>query len=498
MTHDPSGRGIAPDLSRRSFLAVSAGLVGAGAIPMPAFAAAVRAVPARRFVDTVGICTHPHWGGTLWDTLPWQSHFLETGVKNTRGKMGRGTGGKAALADMQPLFSAGVKICATVTDQANGLDRVGTKANLDFLANVVGAQNLSGIESANEYSNPSTRPADWAAQIRDYQKWLRDTVRSMPAFNNVPLIAPSVWGRLTWDYNTLGNLEPNVDRGCLHWYTGGRRPSIAGSPSSRNELGDGTFYKMADGIREAKVLAPTKGMYITEYGHPITGPNSPLSGYIITETAAAKYILRGLLDGFGEGMEKINVYSLIDDPNRSKYHGLLDVNLRRRLTYNAIKNLMGLFADSGSLATPDALDFTLTGTTAVMKRQLFQKSDRSFLLTIYQDVDSYDRANKRDASVPAVSVGLSLTQAANIQVYTPSLSATAVKTASAVTSTTIPVGDHVTVVKITLTGAGALSSTSSSTSSTGSTSTTSSTPSDSTTPEPKRSRDPFEFRNVPG
>src|SRR5918998_3741209 len=138
-------------VSRRAFVGGSLAALGATALPLPAFGAAVRASRARSFVDTVGIVTHPHWGGTIWSSSDWESLFLETGVMNTRGKVGRGTGGKAANADLQKLFARGVKICATVADPK--LDRASTKANIDFLANTVGAQNLSGIESANEFSN---------------------------------------------------------------------------------------------------------------------------------------------------------------------------------------------------------------------------------------------------------------------------------------------------------------------------------------------------------
>jgi hypothetical protein len=481
-------------ISRRSFVGGGLAVMGATALPLPAFGAAVRATRARAFVDTVGIVTHAHWGGTIWSSSDWETPFLETGVMNTRGKVGRGTGGKAALADLQKLFSRGVKICATVTDQSSGLDRVGTKANLDFLANSVGAQNISGIESVNEYSNPSTRPADWVTQLRSFQQWLYDTVKSTPALSNLPVIGPSIWGRLTWDYTAVGNLEPKIDRGCMHYYTAGRRPSIAGSPSSRNSLGGATYYTMADAIREAKILAPTKPLWITEYGHPINGPNSPLSGYIITETAAAKYIARGLLDAFGNGVEKINIYSLIDDVQRSKYHGLLDGSLRRRLTFYAVKNLIALFADSSAPFTPGTLDYTLSNVSSNIKQQLFQKSDGSFLLTLYQDVDSYDRANKRDAVVLPVSVGLSLGQAASIQVFTPSIGAAATNSVSNVNALTIPVGDHVTVVKIASSGA-ILSASSTTSSSSASTTSTASEPAPASAPP--TTRDPFEFRTPP-
>lgn len=194
-----------------------------------------------------------------------------------------------------------------------------------------------------------------------------------------------------------------------------------------------------------------------------------------------------MLGAFSHGIEKTNIYSLIDDVKRSKYHGLLDGSLRRRLTFHAVKNLMSLFADSATSFSPGSLDYTLTGLTSTIKHQLFQKSDGTFLLTMYQDVDSYDRANKRDAMVPPVSVGLSLSQSASISLYTPSLSAAATKVVSGVNSLLIPVGDHVTVVSI-RGGGGTLSSSAATSSSTSTT--TGSTSSSPQTPTP----DPFEFR----
>ncbi len=445
-------RVLGAELDRRSFVGGGLALAGATAVPLPAFAAVQRAVPAKKFVDTVGICTHPNWGGAPWATSDWEAVFIESGARHTRGKISSGDSGKAALAHLERLFSRGVKICVTVADQEDGLDRVGTKANIDFLVNSVGAQNISGIESANEYSNPSTAPADWANRLREFHKWLYNTVRAKPALSSVPVIGPSIWGRQTDDYIELGNLEPHVDRGCLHWYTGGRRPTRAGMPGRPADF----TYSLADAIREAKVLAPTKPLWITEYGYPIAGPGTPLSSGFITETAAAKYLIRGLLDGSGEGVEKMNVYSLIDDVHRvpPRYHGLTDGSLKRRLTFHALKNLLALFRDAGTLTTAGSLDYSLGNAPAVIKRQLFQKSDRSFLLTMYQDVDSYDRIRLRDTVVAPINVRLNLAQmAAKIEVFTPTTSQAVKQSVSNAKTLAIPVGDHVTVVKITPGGA---------------------------------------------
>lgn len=453
--------------SRRSLLAGGVVLVGAGvgflrprtaangsvaASQIADRAVASRAIAGNRFFNAVGICTHPNWRKTVWGSADWQSALLASGVRHTRGKIGRGAPGRAALASLQPLFANGVQICVTVASEDGEFDYESTQASIDFLADNVPARNISGIESANEYNHPRTKPADWAPRLREFQAWLYRTVKSNPRLARVPVVGPSIWGRLTNDYLELGNLQPHVDKACLHYYTGGRRPTRAGRPESRDEGGGAGDYGIDDAVREASVVAPGKPLWITEYGYPVAGPGTPLSGHMITETAAAKYLLRGLFDAFALGVEKIYIYSLIDDVQRSppRYHGLLDGSLRPRPTFNAVRNLMALFADSGRPSAPAALGYRLGGLNRAVKQQLFQKSDGTFLLTLYQDVDSYDRRTRRDLAVAPLAVPLALNRtAARIELFTPTTHSGPVRTANGVNALTIPVGDQVTVVKIT-------------------------------------------------
>ena len=438
-------------LSRRSFVGAGLIIITASAVPLALPPLRSRVFSGGKFFDAVGICTHPNWRKRLWGSTDWTAALLETGVRNIRGKIGTGAAGQGAVADLQRLFREGVKICATVADA--DLDRQATKANIDFLAREVGARNLSGIESANEFNKPSSRPADWAAQLRDFQSWLHETVRSTPGLAGVPIIGPSIWGRLTEDYTALGSLEPELDRGNLHYYTGGRRPSRAGRPKSSDEGGGRGEYGLADAIRDARVVAPGKPLWITEYGYPTAGPDLPLSDGFITETAAAKYLIRGLFDAFSEGAEKIFIYSLIDDVHRSppRYHGLMDGMLRRRPAFDAVKNLMTLFGDPGAASSTRVLDFSLQSAPDRIKHQLFQQDDRTFLFTIYQDVDSYNRMTKQDVEVAPVPVILTFARpVAKMEVFTPTMDLRIRQSETEASSLTIPVSDHVSVVRITV------------------------------------------------
>lgn len=412
----------------------------------------MRPISAKRFVDSIGIDTHPNRLRSVWGTSDWEAAFLETGVRNVRGLIGSGRPGAGAMEHVRRLFDAGVKLCATVAPERADLDLGTVGANLAFLAKNVGAGNLCGIESANEYNKPSTRPDNWATRLRQFQAWLDENVKANPNLRQVPVVGPSIWGRLTSDIITLGSLEPYLDVACLHYYTGGRRPTEAGRPSSADEGGGSSEYTLAEAVRQAKTQAPDKPLYVTEFGYPVAGPGLPLSSGFITETAAAKYLVRGLFDLFAAGAEKTFIYSLIDDVERNppRYHGLLSGSLDRRRTFYAVKNLLAVMQDSGPGPGLQPLEVAIRA-PAQVKTMLFQKGNGTFLLAMYQDVDSYDRRGARDIGVAPVPVTLSLDRpAARMEVYTPTLDTFAKQRTTNSNRLTIAVPDHVAIAAITM------------------------------------------------
>jgi hypothetical protein len=443
-------RAAVTEVDRRTVLAGGVTLAGAMALKASWPGPAVRATPASRFHESVGLCTHPNWRDTIWGRADWGSAFLQTGVRNLRGKIGKAATGKAALADLRPLFDAGVKMCVTIAENSDAeFDVPATKAAIDFLADHVGAENICGIESANEFSAPSDRPADWVRKLRDFQAWLHDEVRSRRAFDKVPLIAPSIWGRLTTDYRALGNLEPNVDRGNLHYYTGGRRPTRMGMPSQTRELGAGGESTLERAIADARILAPRKPLWMTEFGYSMAGPGADHRNDI-SETIAARYLLRGLFDVFAQGVEKTFIYSLIDDSDRKRtaYHGLLDGSLRPRPAFNGLRNLMALFRDEPGASARQSPSYALSGSTMALRHYAFSRSDGSLLLALYQDVDSYDRATRRALAVAPVRLRLTVAEPADVELFDPMVSAVPIRKVVQARSVDVPVADALVVVRI--------------------------------------------------
>jgi len=437
-------------MDRRTVLAGGVTLAGTMALPGSWLSPATRLVPASHFYDSVGLCTHPNWRDTIWGRADWGAAVLETGVRNLRGKIGRSSIGKAALADLRPLFDAGVKINVTIAEDNNvDFDLAATKAGIDFLADHVGAENVCGIESANEFSKPRTRPSDWVRRLRDFQAWLHDEVRSRRAFDRVPLIAPSIWGRLTADYRALGNLEPNVDRGCLHYYTGGRRPTLMGTPTQGSELGKRGDSTLERAIADARILAPRKPLWMTEFGYRVSGPGANDRG-VVSESIAARYLLRGLFDIFAHGVEKTFIYSLIDDTHdgTTAYHGLLDGALRPRPAFAALRNLMALFRDEPGAPAVTWPSYSLSGATPALQHHAFSRTDGSLLLALYQDVDSYDLAAQRALSVAPARVRLAMVEPATVEIFDPMLSGAPIRTNAKARSVEVPVADALVVVRI--------------------------------------------------
>jgi hypothetical protein len=424
-------------LSRRAFLGSGAALGAAVVAPTPSFAA-VPTFPAGALYQSVGICTHPNWRTTNWGSLPWQDALIDSGVKHARGDLGHGWGADSGMTHLSKFFSVGGKFCALIIGKE--IDKTSAQADIDYLAKKVGARSLSGIESMNEFNNPSTKPSNWVNQLQDFQTWLYRAVRANSALNGVPVVGPSIWGRIRTDYSALGNLEPRLNKGCLHYYCGGFRPTIAACS------GTGPI-SIQRATADAHMLAPTKKLYVTEFGYDTPGPANPISPYIASQRAACKYLVRGIFDLFTNGVERSYIYSLMDDPNSSHRWGLCDATLKPKPQFKALKNTVALIKDNG--ARLGGLSYTLSANAPRdLKQFVFSKTDGSHLLVFYRDIDSYNRSTLKDVDAAPIYVTVNLgASARKIEFYRPTFESACIGTASG-KSVLATIDDQVTILKI--------------------------------------------------
>ena len=200
-----------------------------------------------------------------------------------------------------------------------------------------------------------------------------------------------------------------MDKGCIHYYSGGQRPTTSGTDT------------MQAALQNVSIIAPGKTIWMTESGWQAPSGNWPIS-----LRAQAKYVLRDYFDAFGYGVERLFMYQLIDD--QSSLFGLCDAAGNPKPAYNALKNLVGLVKDP--TASRASIGYTVANAPSSLKSFSFSKSDGTFLIVLYLDVNSWDVRSRKDLeyAVP-VTVNLS-TSARGIDIYQPTFNSAVVSSAS--------------------------------------------------------------------
>lgn len=399
-----------------------------------------QAIAADGFVQRVVMNTHLNWRTSVWGQNPaWRDMFKDLGVRNVRTSVNKN---QAMITDLKYIGARAICTCADP-------DRAKSQASLDVVA--ANKDLFFAIEGPNE-SNHHLDPATWDTEVRDFMKWLYDTVQASVELRDMPVVGPSIWGRETAAYNKLGNISDRIDAGNLHYYTGGRRPTEAGFPASYDEGGDpDKTYSFDDAIREAKIISPNRPLWITETGWQVAGDGSPQSSGTITPLAQAKYVLRMLAESFNRDVEMTAIYTLIDDVRTPPhYHGMLRQDLTKRgPLFNGLRNTLRLFADPGP-----AFEFGKLGMTVeaegCSRLPLMQKRNGKYLLTLWQDVESYDRNAFKDISVPAKDATIRFAKPmAKVQGFKPLGGTAAILDQANVSTVTAPVTDELFVLEMT-------------------------------------------------
>ena len=137
------------------------------------------------------------------------------------------------------------------------------------------------------------------------------------------------------------------------------------------------------------------------------------------------------------------MYQLMDD--QSSLFGLCDAAANPKPAFNALKNLVGLVKDQ--TASRASIGYSVNGAPTSLKTFSFSKSDGTFLIALYLDVNSWDVQHQKDLEY-AVPVTVNLTTSARqIDIYQPTFNSAVVSSTS---GNSIPLfaTDQVTLLKI--------------------------------------------------
>jgi hypothetical protein len=280
------------------------------------------------------------------------------------------------------------------------------------------------------------------------------------AWANVPLWSFSVWKRDLVDIRRLLYVDaqnnnftvytnnngkqwlrdclPLIDAVNLHYYTGGRKPTIAGTPGKNFDENGGiaeialddtltNYWELAGNNRSFPIVTTENGWEIGNVDVRATNPNAGgmTGGYkdaFLTDEARMKYFQRSNFEMMNRGVMRCSWFEFIDNANEvpnysvtpiepGKYYGMVDYVkhgvgtysfIRRKLWYMAYYTA-NAFYDSGSTAN----SFTTTPLPYFLQRQpgstsydlseihhrLFQKSDGKWYLAIWWDKESWKRTS---------------------------------------------------------------------------------------------------------
>ena len=370
----------------------------------------VQAKPAAAFIDTIGVNTHLHYQGTVYDKRfddLIKPKLLELGVRHVRD--GAYTYEEASrntffYRRLRELGAAGIDFNLLTSLETPYNEATDYSKLDDIVAWTDGA--VTSFEGINEPDLQGIE--DWAALTTEAQKKLYRTVRGNPALKNVKVLGPSP----IWKAKTLGDLSRYMDYGNAHPYPGGKMPT-------GSEYGQSTQATMDNVAKNSG----SKPIMFTETGYhnalETDSDHAPTS-----EAATAKYLPRMLLAHFNMGVPRTYLYELIDsraegrtnDPEAS--FGLLRHDGTEKPAFRAIENLTALLADSGTF-TPDSLNFSLQGETDNVHHTLLQKRDGTFYLALWLEQESWDKDAREDVRVGSQKVTLTLGENASTRPFIP-------------------------------------------------------------------------------
>lgn len=434
--------------------AVPAGYAAYGEI-LAAFESSAAPARADDLVEAIGVNCHLNWRGGLWATSVWKQPLYDLGIRYIRTGIGTSAAAQADLSEVHTV--AGIRASVHVapeTDQraSGGANPVYLTSQID--ANLASARNGYGVAKVIAFEGPNepnqgSATAGWQDRSRAAQQYVATAVRGNAVTAPVPVLSPAMWKRSETGATLIGDMGAMADRANIHYYTDGSRPTQGNTEQTTNK-------SMSWCLEDARGLAKGKPLWVTEYGHRTYDNAAELTAFTPEKGVAAKYMLRGVLEFINRGVERIFLYTLIDDYETSgDAFGLIaktdTLDFVKRPAYHAVRRLIALFAEPGARFTPAPLRFHLTGNLADIGWRLFQKSNGTYYLAIWQDAQSWNRATLAVTNVPERTVKLGLgREAATIRRHTPTLDASVTTVATGTCELDLAVPDHVAVYEITL------------------------------------------------
>ena len=293
------------------------------------------------------------------------------------------------------------------------------QASLNRLPQLAGQGILNYIEGGNEEDDPYAASLGNTLQItaafQKNQVWPMGQKLGLPVINmsfGAGWTADNGW---IGDYAAVGDLQAYASFGNAHTY-----PMPGQSP-------DSTIQRINNLARLADSADP---VITTEIGWDRN------QGY--SQQTVAKFTLDAVMDGIKDGDAKTYFYALFDD-GAGKF-GLMNQNGTPMPAGAAIHNLTTLLTDNAANASTFAtgtLGYRLSNITGNDNSLLFEKSDGTYWISLWNEVD---RAHN-------ITVSLS-SPATEIKTFDPLNGTSATQNLKGAASVTMRLTDHPLLVEV--------------------------------------------------
>ena len=345
----------------------------AGAAGPQALLAASRvgavATSARSFLESLAVDSHVDQNGLSATTMLTMLNYL--GIKTIR------DGWKS---DLGPTFTAmaqnGVHFDLGVGDPYAANSFAGAEA---VSAMAPGA--LIAVEGPNEINNWSFVtdgqtsnhgwPNDAGALVQKFMTKLFSVTHANPKLGGVP-VYNFTWGGTT-DAEKYGmfDLGGQADFGNIHFYPNGQ-----------------PYAKLQTALAASYHHVLPNRIVMTETGYDTAN---------VSEKAQAILNINLYLGAFQQGVAKTYIYELYDE---WQTYGLFRSAFAPKPAAVAIHNLTTILADSGTLASPGRLNYSVTGLPNTGHTLLLQKSNGKFELIVWNE----SPMSGNDVSVSPVAI----------------------------------------------------------------------------------------------
>jgi hypothetical protein len=433
--------------------------LAAAVLPMAARAAAVTAVPANQFLDSIGIdSTFPDRGQPLDKTIAMIRyagfHWVRGGIE------GLSANGPTTIQTYLDLHKAtGVRFDWGLV--SGGTDLAKLIRTSEPLAR---AGALLAFEGNNEPNNWGVtyqgesgggQAPSWMA-VAKLQRDLYRAVRSDPLLRNYPVFSLSENGA---ERDNVGLQFLTIPQGANCLMPAGTRyadyanchnyiyhPNApdpednktwnVADPSSACRV-DGLFGNY--GITWAKHFQGYSQQQLNTLPHVTTETGCTIGGSV-TEQMQGLNLLSLYLDQFKRGFSYTSVYILRDrtDEGGNQSFGFFDRDYNPRKAADYLHNLTTILADTGSRIRRGSINYTIADQPETVHDMLLQKSDGAFDLIVWGE--SLNGSNDVTVQLGKAYPGVKL--------YDPTVGTNATQTLGKVDSVKLTMTDHPFIIEI--------------------------------------------------